>query len=174
MCQLYDQNSKTINYTKSEKKCKFYFGCSLGDQNKQWAPHQICTSCPSGLQNWLNKRTSAMPFAVPMIWKESKDHFQDCYFCLVNAKGFSSKYRKEIIYPNIDSALKPVPHHQRRQQGGKGGHLPPLEIKISSLFYVQICNRLWSFFALVQSAGAAVASVGGGPPRVSLFWGNTV
>ena len=37
------------------------------------------------------------------------NHFQDCYFCLVNAKGFSSKHRKKIAYPNIDSALRPVP-----------------------------------------------------------------
>ena len=51
-----------------------------------------------------------MLFAIPMIRMEPKDHFQDCYFCLVNAKGFSSKCRKKITYPNIDSALRPVPH----------------------------------------------------------------
>ena len=51
-----------------------------------------------------------MPFAVPMIWREPKDHFQDCYFCLVNVKGFRSKHRSKITYPNIDSALRPVPH----------------------------------------------------------------
>ena len=51
-----------------------------------------------------------MPFAIPMIWREPKDHFQDCYFCLVNAKGFSSKHRKKITYLNIDSALRPVSH----------------------------------------------------------------
>ena len=87
-----------------------YFGCPLGDQDEKWAPHQIYTSYFSGLRNWLNKRTSAMPFATPITWREPKDHFQDCYFCLVNAKGFSSKHRKKIIYPNTDSALRPVPH----------------------------------------------------------------
>ena len=51
-----------------------------------------------------------MPFAVPMIWREPKDHFQDCYFCLVNVKGFSSKHRSKITYPNMDSPLRPVPH----------------------------------------------------------------
>ena len=34
---------------------QLYFGCPLEDQDKQWAPHQICTSYSSGLQNWLNK-----------------------------------------------------------------------------------------------------------------------
>ena len=51
-----------------------------------------------------------MPFAIPMIWREAKNHFQDCYFCLVNVKGFSSKHRKKITYPNLNSALRPVPH----------------------------------------------------------------
>ena len=93
-----------------KKIYKLYFGCPLGDQDKHWAPHQVCTSCSSGLRNWLNKRTPAMPFAVPMIWREPKNHFQDCYFCRVNVKGFSSKHRSKITYPNIDSALRPVPH----------------------------------------------------------------
>ena len=69
-----------------------------------------CTSCSSGLRNWLNKRILAMSLAVLMIWKEPKDHIQDCYFCLVNVKGFSRKHRMKISYPNLDSARKPVPH----------------------------------------------------------------
>ena len=45
-----------------------------------------------------------------MIWREPKDHIQDCYFCLVNVKGFSRKHRTKISYPNLDSAPRPVPH----------------------------------------------------------------
>ena len=45
-----------------------------------------------------------------MIWREQEDHIQDCYFCLVNVRGFSRKHRMKISYPNLDSALKPVPH----------------------------------------------------------------
>ena len=51
-----------------------------------------------------------MLFAVPMIWREPKDHNQDCYFCLANVKGFSKKHRMKISYPNLDSARRPVPH----------------------------------------------------------------
>ena len=110
-CDNFTMKAQRRSITPNLKKIyKLYFGCPLGDQDKKWAPHQICTSCSSGLRNWLNKRTSAMPFVTPMIWREPKDHFQDCYFCLVNAKGFSSKHRKKITYPNIDSALRPVPH----------------------------------------------------------------
>ena len=45
-----------------------------------------------------------MPFAILVIWREPKDHFQD-YFCLVNAKGFSSKHRKKITNPKIDEVV---------------------------------------------------------------------
>ena len=45
-----------------------------------------------------------------MIWRKQKDHIQDCYFCLVNVKRFSSKHRMQILYPNLDSARRPVPH----------------------------------------------------------------
>ena len=82
----------------------------MKDQDKQWAPHQICISCSSGLQNWLNKQTSAMLFAVPIIWKEPKEHIQDCYFCLVNVKGFNRKCRIKISYANLDLLRRPVPH----------------------------------------------------------------
>ena len=46
-----------------------YFGCPLGDQDKQWDPHEICTSYSIGLRNWLNKKNSEMPFAISMIWR---------------------------------------------------------------------------------------------------------
>ena len=51
-----------------------------------------------------------MPLAVPMIWREPKNHSQDCYFCLTKTKGFSFKQRDKITYPNLDSARIPVPH----------------------------------------------------------------
>ena len=45
-----------------------------------------------------------------MIWREPKDHYNDCYFCAVNTAGFSSKNKHQIVYPNLDSAMRPVPH----------------------------------------------------------------
>ncbi|KAF0722496.1 Uncharacterized protein FWK35_00034589, partial [Aphis craccivora] len=59
---------------------KLYFGCPLGDQDKAWAPHTRCSACSNGLRDWLDKRKSSMPFAIPMIWREQKNHYNDCYF----------------------------------------------------------------------------------------------
>ncbi|QQP57683.1 Uncharacterized protein FKW44_002754, partial [Caligus rogercresseyi] len=45
-----------------------------------------------------------------MIWREQKNHTTDCYFCSVDVKGFNSKNKRSISYPNIYSAIRPVPH----------------------------------------------------------------
>ena len=87
-----------------------YFQIPLGDQDKDWAPHVICTSCSNGLRDWLNRRKTSMPFAIPMVWRESKNHIDDCYFCCVNVVGFSTKNKNTIVYPNLDSARRPIPH----------------------------------------------------------------
>jgi hypothetical protein len=51
-----------------------------------------------------------MNFDVPMLWREPKDHQSDCYFCLCNISGFSGKGKKSIVYPDVESATKPIPH----------------------------------------------------------------
>ena len=32
------------------------------------------------------------------------------FFCAVNTAGFSSKNKHQIVYPNLDSATRPVPY----------------------------------------------------------------
>jgi hypothetical protein len=45
-----------------------------------------------------------------MIWREPKNHSDDCYFCCCNVKGYNSKNKKVILYPNLPSALRPAVH----------------------------------------------------------------
>ncbi|UYV77585.1 hypothetical protein LAZ67_15001631 [Cordylochernes scorpioides] len=58
---------------------------------------------------WI-KGERHMPFAVPMIWREPKDHSSDCYFCLTKTTGITSKSRHTVEYPDLPSAMRPVPH----------------------------------------------------------------
>ena len=62
-----------------------YFGIKLGDQDKRWAPHIICSVCYSNLHGWTCGKRS-LPFGIPMIWREATNHTNDCYFCLINTK----------------------------------------------------------------------------------------
>ena len=87
-----------------------YFGCTLGDQDKVWAPHFCCVDCVNDLNLWSSGKKKSLKFAIPMIWREPKDNNRDCYFCMSNIQGHTHK-KKSIQYPNkLDSAMRPVPH----------------------------------------------------------------
>jgi len=50
-----------------------------------------------------------IPFVIPMIWREPTDHVADCYFCLSSISGVTAKSKHTVQYPNLPSAMKPVP-----------------------------------------------------------------
>lgn len=90
---------------------RLYFGMSMGDQDKPWAPHVICGSCRSNLDAWLRGARKAMPFAVPRVWREPKNHHDDCYFCMIDISKYRKvKGRKSLSYPSLPSSIAPVPH----------------------------------------------------------------
>jgi len=93
-----------------KKAYHLYFGCKIGDQDKSWAPHIYCHKCATNLSQWLDGKRHAMPFAVPMVWREPSNHATDCYFCMVLpvSGGITQKKEWTIVYPNIPSTLRPV------------------------------------------------------------------
>ena len=94
------------------KKCyELYFGCKVGDQIKKWAPHICSVTCVKRLTQWA-KGSRHMNFAIPMVWREPQDHSLDCHFCITQIKGISSKSKHTVKYPNLPSAMRPVPHSE--------------------------------------------------------------
>jgi hypothetical protein len=89
-----------------------YFGCKIGDQHTSWVPPVCCRKCATNLSQWLNGKRHAMPFVVPVVWREPSNHASDCYFCMVPPVygGITKKTKWTTVYPNIPSALRPVPH----------------------------------------------------------------
>jgi hypothetical protein len=61
-------------------------------------------------KRWFSGKLRSMQFAVPMIWREPTNHATDCYFCMTNVKGINKKNKNKIQYPDIPSAIRPVPH----------------------------------------------------------------
>ena len=87
-----------------------YFGIKLGDQERYWAPHRVCKQCTEHLRQWTIGTRKSMGFGIPMIWREPKNHIDDCYFCALNLSGINRKNRNTLKYPNLDSARRPVSH----------------------------------------------------------------
>jgi hypothetical protein len=47
-----------------------------------------------------------------MVWSEPKDYSSDCYFCVTNKAGITSKSKHTVKYPNVPSAMRPVPYNE--------------------------------------------------------------
>ena len=52
------------------------FGTAIGDQDKPWAPHKVCRTYTEQLRQWVNGHRAGLPFGVPMVRREPKDHGQ--------------------------------------------------------------------------------------------------
>ena len=62
------------------------------------------------LWDWTKGKRKGLPFGIPIVWREPKEHLTNCYFCLVNTKGIGKKNRLNISCPNIPSAIRSVLH----------------------------------------------------------------
>ena len=89
-----------------------YFKVKLDDQDKSWASHIVCKTCIEHLRQWTNRKRKGLKFAFPMVWREPKDHYSDCYFCGIKTKGINRKNRNSVSYPSLDSAIRPVSHSE--------------------------------------------------------------
>ena len=45
-----------------------------------------------------------------MVWRQPADNISDCYFCLTSITGVTAKSKHTVQYPNLPSAMRPVPH----------------------------------------------------------------
>ena len=111
ICGEYIMEKQRFNVQDFTKKAyKAYFGMKLGDQDKCWAPHMVCKQCTETLRLWTQRKVKSMRFGIPMVWREPKNHHDDCYFCMNVMSGWNQNKKKSWHYPNIDSALRPVAH----------------------------------------------------------------
>ncbi|MEL7307752.1 MAG: hypothetical protein AAGK05_07670 [Pseudomonadota bacterium] len=108
-CYAFERQRRNIS-TFVKRAYKAYFGLTIGDQDKRWAPHIVCQNCEENLRHWSKGIRKGLAFGIPMTWREPMDHTTDCYFCLVNVKGVAMKTKHRIKYPNIPSAIRPIPH----------------------------------------------------------------
>jgi hypothetical protein len=59
----------------------------------------------------VDKRKEKQPeIGVPMVWREPKNHFDDCHFCIVNIIGINRNIHDKWSYPDLPSARRPVSH----------------------------------------------------------------
>ncbi|GFQ72988.1 hypothetical protein TNCT_432221 [Trichonephila clavata] len=64
------------------------------------------------MREWQGGKKCAMQFAVPIDWRESINHVDNCYFCVTPPMnmGWFRKKKEHLQYPCISSAIQPIPH----------------------------------------------------------------
>ena len=113
ICGNFTLKTQRRNITDFVKRVYFaYFKVKLGDQDKHWAPHKVCKTCIESLRSWSQGKNAKLKFGIPMVWREQTNHLEDCYFCLVNVKGFNKKNKQYLQYPSIPSAIRPAAHSE--------------------------------------------------------------
>ena len=111
ICGNYTIKKRQRNTSDFVEKVYFaYFDIKLGDQDKSWAPHKVCSICVEELRQWFQGKKQPLRYGIPMVWREPKNHSDDCYFCSCNVQGFNLKNKRDISYANIQSAIRPIPH----------------------------------------------------------------
>ena len=111
ICENFILPSQRKNITKFIRQVYLaYFKVPLGDQDKAQTPHKVCALCVETLRKWSQGKPKGLKIGIPMIWREPKDHLNDCYFSKVNVTGFHRINKQHINYFNLDSALLPVAH----------------------------------------------------------------
>jgi len=94
ICDMYTLPRQRRNKSLFVKRAyKAYFEFSPCDHDKKWAPHIACHNCIDMLRDWTKRKGKGLPFGVPMVWREPKDHLIGCYSCVVNTKGIGKKKR---------------------------------------------------------------------------------
>lgn len=98
-------DSVKVNYN-------YVFGIKIRNNGATWARDGICNTCYRYLNNCALDSAKRFPFVRPMIWMEPVNNLDDCYFCLMDANidSHSSKWKKNLVYPNLTTTRRPVPY----------------------------------------------------------------
>jgi hypothetical protein len=90
-----------------------YFNMKIKEVDKPWISNNVCKTCRKHLRQWMNVRRRHSKFSVPMVWRDPKNHYDDCCFCLINLHGANRKKRPIPIWnPPRDVCLLSRQHHQ--------------------------------------------------------------
>ncbi|GBN52705.1 hypothetical protein AVEN_65029-1 [Araneus ventricosus] len=116
----------------------------------------MCRRCKEDLVLWFQGKKNSFRFGIPMMWREQQNHATDSYFCSGDVRGFNTKNKKNIFYPNLSSAIRlvhyaseiPIPHPSSSldniRSDSKDGDTLPHQDESSSAFSVDEGHKPFS------------------------------
>ena len=70
----------------------------------------VCKTYVERLRQAASGTRQSIRFGIPMAWRESTNHVDDCYFCSIHVRGVNKKKCKSFSYKSFPSAIRPVAH----------------------------------------------------------------
>ncbi|GFV14775.1 uncharacterized protein TNCV_3959851 [Trichonephila clavipes] len=94
---LSDGDSKTFQFLSDNK----IYGSDIKIEKRKECLNHIAKRLGTSLRNKVKE------------WKRKpKDHSSDFCFCLTTIKGNTSKSKHTVVYPDLQSAMPPIPHSE--------------------------------------------------------------
>ena len=114
-CYIYGEvtfASRKLSITPTIKRHIFCISAVRQGTRTKNGHHTGAALCLSKLSAWVNGKGRFMPFGVPMVCRVPSNQSTDCYFCMVPPiqNSMPMKEKSTLVYPNIPSAIRPVPH----------------------------------------------------------------
>lgn len=102
VCANFEPESfrRPINESIKNQYLKCY-NVPMTNLDKSWVPKSICNVCRINLGRWDEIKKEAV--IQPTIWREPKNHYNDCYFCLCDISGYNNKNKRTLKYTNVES-----------------------------------------------------------------------
>ena len=71
-----------------------------------WALHDVCCGTwGTTLEGWLRGRVKDMPFVVPRVGTELANHYNDCYFRILDLFKYKYSKRRRTTFDHIYADL---------------------------------------------------------------------
>ena len=81
-------------------------GAIIGDVDKCWALHDVCCGTwGTTLEGWLRGRVKCMPFVVPRVGTKLTNHYNDCYFRILDLFKYKYSKRRRTTFDHIYADL---------------------------------------------------------------------
>ena len=98
------------------------FCVKLGFQDRPFAPY-VCGKNLENLSDWRNDKRNSMLFAIPIVGRVGKYYITDYYLYLKNLIRINRKNKHLVLYPDVPSAIRPIPNASNFPVPGPDGNM---------------------------------------------------